>query len=123
MTIFLSKDVILHNTETVDFKKYKSALALQRGTCITCNAPSIEFFDLPLLPEFTIIPSESIPAGHFLPKPSAHIFYHRRVADIDDALPKHNGFLKSQLVLSRKLFLVCLVALKMYNKGRCFSFC
>tara|TARA_R110001592_G_scaffold68269_3_gene209133 strand:- start:10911 stop:11393 length:483 start_codon:yes stop_codon:yes gene_type:complete len=103
ITIFLSKDVILEDIQTVSLRKYKSPPAVQRGKCIECDKPVIEFLDLPLFPSLTIIPSEHIPYGPLLPKLSAHIFYHRRVADIDDALPKISGSIKSQLALSKKL--------------------
>jgi len=43
-----------------------------------------------------------------MPAPSLHIFYRSRVADVDDALPKLNGYWPSQtattqLILSRTL--------------------
>lgn len=97
VTIFVSKDVHLQNQETVSFKKYKSPPAVQRGTCITCHKPAIEFLDLPAFPSFTIIPSQNIPKSQRLPDPSVHIFYHRRIADVQDHLPKYSGFIKSQL--------------------------
>lgn len=101
--IFLSKDVQLADKQKVNFKKYKSPPALQRGKCCTCNKPVIEFFNLPLLPSLTIIPSENIPSGNFLLEPSTHIFYHRRVTEINDSLPKYSGFMKSQMALSAQL--------------------
>ena len=103
VTIFLSKDVQLHNKEQVSFQKYKAPPAVQRGKCVSCNKPAIEFLNLPLFPSLTIIPSANIAVGEFLPEPSAHIFYHRRVADISDSLPKYSGFMKSQLALCGKL--------------------
>jgi hypothetical protein len=103
ITIFLSKDVTLQDEKTVSLRKYKSPPAVQRGTCIKCGKPAIEFLDLPLFPSLTIIPSQLIPYGPLLPKLSAHIFYHRRVADIEDSLPKISGAIKSQLALSKKL--------------------
>tara|TARA_R110001599_G_scaffold302362_1_gene508025 strand:- start:4974 stop:5456 length:483 start_codon:yes stop_codon:yes gene_type:complete len=103
ITIFLSKDVILEDIKTVSLRKYKRPPAVKRGTCIECGKPAIEFVDLPLFPSLTIIPSQLIPYGPLLPKLSAHIFYHRRVADIEDELPKISGSVKSQLALSKKL--------------------
>jgi hypothetical protein len=103
VTIFLSKDVLLHDEKCVNFSAYKKPPAVQRGKCSKCDKPAIERFDLPLLPSLTIIPSGNIPAGPFLPESSAHIFYHRRLADISDELPKYSGFLKSQVVFNAKL--------------------
>ncbi|NRB42673.1 MAG: GFA family protein [Pseudomonadales bacterium] len=104
VSIFLSKDISFDDKEKVNFKKYKSPPAVQRGKCITCNKAVIEFLNLPLFPALTIIPSENIPAGQFLIEPSTHIFYHRRVEDINDDLPKCSGFIQSQMALSIKLF-------------------
>ena len=103
VTIFLSKDVTLEDIKTISLRKYKAPPAVQRGKCLECDKPVIEFLDLPLFPSLTIVPSELIPYGPLLPKLSAHIFYHRRVADIDDSLPKISGSIKSQLALSKKL--------------------
>ncbi len=100
ITFFLSKDVILHDKETVAFKKYKSPPAVERGKCVVCHQPAIEFFDLPLFPSLTIIPSENINSEAFLLEPLAHIFYHRKVDAINDSLPKYGGFLKSQMAFS-----------------------
>jgi len=103
VTIFLSKDVHLQDKEKINFNKYKSPPAVQRGKCATCNKPAIELLELPLFPALTIIPSENIPSGPRLPKPAAHIFYHRRVENVSDSLPKHSGFIKSQLAFIAKL--------------------
>ena len=103
ITFFASKNVHLHDKETVSFKKYKSPPAVQRGKCIACNKPAIEFLDLPLFPSLAIIPSQNIPKGQFLPEPSIHIFYHSRVDDINDNRPKYSGFIKSQMALSGKI--------------------
>ena len=103
VSIYLSRDVQLYDKEKVNFKKYKSPPAVKRGKCATCNNPIIEFLDLPLFPSLTIIPSENIPSDQLVLEPSTHIFYHRRVADINDHLPKHSGFIKSQMALTAKL--------------------
>jgi len=103
VTIFLAKDVHLQDKNQVRFKQYKSPPAVDRGKCASCDKPALELFELPLFPSLAMVPSENIPSGAFLPEPSAHIFYHRAVAPIDDQLPKHNGFIKSQAMLGAKL--------------------
>jgi hypothetical protein len=35
-----------------------------------------------------------------LPKAAAHIFFHRSENQIDDGIPKHKGFIKSELVIT-----------------------
>jgi hypothetical protein len=60
------------------------------------RAAAVETFHAPLLPKLTMVPRSMLPADAELPEPSAHFFYETRVADIDDALPRHEGFLPSQ---------------------------
>ncbi len=103
VAIFLSKDVEMKKHNKVHYKKYKMPPAIQRGKCTTCDKPAVEMIKLPMLPGFTIIPSANIPTGDFLPDPSMHIFYHRRVNDINDNLPKISGFLKSQVLLGGRI--------------------
>tara|TARA_R110002073_G_scaffold266535_1_gene429834 strand:+ start:8601 stop:9083 length:483 start_codon:yes stop_codon:yes gene_type:complete len=103
ITLFLSKDVMLSHDNTVDFKAYQSPPAVQRGKCVYCNNPAIERFDMPLCPSITMIPSNLIPPGSSLPSLSAHIFYHRKITDIHDSLPKISGFLKSQLFVGKQI--------------------
>lgn len=43
-----------------------------------------------------MVPRYILPADADLPEPTAHFFYETRVADIDDDLPRHEGFLASQ---------------------------
>lgn len=94
---------------TVIFGTYKPPPNVQRGKCASCGKPAIEKFEAPLFPKLTMVPSTMFSAEAVLPAPVAHIFYDTRVADADDALPKHLGFLASQLsfgkyLLSAKLF-------------------
>lgn len=103
VTIFLAKDVRICDKNQIRFRRYKSPPAVDRGKCATCDKPAIELFELPLLPSLVIVPSDHIPKSPLLPKPSAHIFYHRAVAHINDELPKHNGFIMSQIAFGAKL--------------------
>lgn len=112
ISIFKSKDIQFSDKHKVNFKKYKAPPAVRRGKCATCNKPIIEFLDLPVLPMLTIVPSENIPLGEFLLEPSIHVFYHSRIAEINDSLPKHSGYLKSQIALSAKLIPTMLGRLK-----------
>lgn len=102
VAVFLSRDVCIEDKAKINFKQYQSPPAIDRGKCASCGAPAVEVLSLPLFPSLTIVPAQNIPAGG-LPDPSMHIFYHRRVADIDDALPKASGFMKSQLTMVAKL--------------------
>jgi len=103
VTIFLAKDVEITDVDSIDFRTYKAPPAVQRGKCKTCHKPTVELFDVPLMPALTLIPSQQIIDSDFLPAPVSHIFYHSRVADITDALPKYSGYMLSQLGLSKVL--------------------
>ena len=103
VSMVLSRDVRFNDHEKVDFKKYKSPPAVDRGKCRSCHKPVIEFLKIPLMPELTIIPSYTIAESELLPEPLGHVFYDTRVADIDDKLPKYSGAARSQLASMRKL--------------------
>lgn len=82
---------------TVDYATYKPPPNLQRGKCAACGAAAIEKFAVPLLPRLTIVPAAVHSSGADIPAPKAHMFYGTRKADAADALPKHVGFIASQL--------------------------
>jgi len=103
VTIFRFNDVEAKENNNVIYKRYRSPPAIPRGKCAVCNQPVIELLDLPLFPALTIIPSANIPNSEFFIEPSLHVFYHRRVADAGDNLPKYSGYWKSQLGLSKSL--------------------
>jgi hypothetical protein len=49
-----------------------------------------------------------VPARNFggkaeLPEPWAHIFYHRRISDVADSVPKISGYWPSEFFITRKL--------------------
>jgi hypothetical protein len=112
ISIFRSKDVQFPDNQKVNFKKYRSPPAAQRGKCATCNKATIEFLNLPVFPPLTIIPSQNIPSGKFLVEPLTHVFYDSRVKDINDTLPKHSGYIKSQIAVSARLISAMLTRLK-----------
>jgi hypothetical protein len=53
---------------------------------------------------FAFVPSENFERPSELPEPSLHIFYHRRVADATDTLPKVSGYWPSEMSVSRMIF-------------------
>ncbi|QIZ76876.1 GFA family protein [Ferrimonas lipolytica] len=103
VTIFRTEDVRMPAPNSVQFKRYKSPPAVQRGSCSHCGSPAIELVDLPLLPKLVVVPTANIKQEQYIPRPSLHIFYDKRVAEIDDSLDKYHGFARSQLALSSKL--------------------
>ncbi len=89
--------------DAVAFATYKPPPNVQRGKCATCAQPAIEIFEAPLLPKLAMVPLAMHADTAGLPQPCAHIFYEKRRADADDSLPKHEGFLRSQLAFVRHL--------------------
>ena len=97
ITVFYRKDVSLEDENSVAFRVYQQPPLLKRGTCKSCGKPAIERLTIPLMPSMAVVPSYNIHEKGFLPKPELHNFYHRRKHDIVDNLPKHTGFVSSQL--------------------------
>ncbi len=102
-TLFRAKDVDIPAAKLVDFRAYRPPPAAQRGKCRSCGSPVLEIVQIFPLPKLIIVPSKNILDSIVLPKPSLHVFYHRRVADVDDDLPKFNGYWKSQLAFCYKV--------------------
>jgi hypothetical protein len=103
ITLFHAKDVIKPADKYIEFKSHKFPPVLKRGDCSRCGDAAIEYLNIPAMPEVVIIPSAIIHDKAFTPEPSLHIFYDKRVADIQDDLPKHSGYLKSELALGHKV--------------------
>ena len=55
------------------------------------------------MPKLVIVPSANIRSPELVADPSLHIFYNHRVDDVDDDLPKFNGYLRSQLAFGHRL--------------------
>lgn len=81
----------------VNFETYKPPPNVQRGKCVACTQPAIEVFSAPVLPKLVMVPRAMVRLDEKLPVPIAHIFYDKRLADAQDAYPKHEGFFRSQL--------------------------
>ncbi|HKN26598.1 MAG TPA: hypothetical protein VJY34_01435, partial [Roseiarcus sp.] len=62
------------------------------------------FMALGPLKMLAFVPSQNFERPSELPEPSLHIFYHRRVADATDSLPKVSGYWASEMAVSRLIF-------------------
>lgn len=89
--------------QPVEFRRYRSPPALRRGTCAKCGNPVVGF--LAIVPGLTVafVPSQNFPRPAELPAPDRHIFYHRRVAEIPDQVPKLSGYWPSQAYVTRSI--------------------
>ena len=94
--IFQSKDVELPEAGKVDYKSYTNPPMVQRGKCVSCHKPTIEYLDNPVSPKLIIVPSENIDDQSLVPEVLFHTFYHRRKKDMDDGIKKYSGLVKGQ---------------------------
>ncbi len=103
VAVFRAKDVEPPAEDSVRYERMRPPPNVQRGSCASCGAAAIELFHSPLMPKLTMVPVQNVGAIELLPKPSAHIFYESRVCDIEDGLPKYEGYMRSQLLFGRLL--------------------
>ena len=94
--LFRSGDVSSAGLEQTTFKYHANPPILSRGKCDSCARPTVEWLGTPPKPQFTIIPSANVADQDALPEPSFHMFYNKRIADVDDGLPKYRWYLPSQ---------------------------
>ena len=100
VTILLKSDVSKLNLIRTKFRRWKLPPNISRGICTRCTKPSIE---MGLGGNLILVPTTNYPDGTALPKPTMHLFYNRRVNDINDDLPKYNGFVQSQTMIVKAL--------------------
>jgi hypothetical protein len=97
VTVWWGQDVVLAGNQRVEFKRYRLPPAINRGTCPSCGMPVVGFLRLAPFVQLAFVPAMNFPRRAGLPRPSAHIFYHRRVKDERDRLPKVSGYWPSEL--------------------------
>ena len=102
--VYRAKDVELPQAGVVNFDTYKPPPNVQRGKCASCGQPAVEVFAAPVLPKLVMVPRAMFGSAANPPPPLAHIFYDKRVSDAEDALPKHEGFVRSQLAFLKYLW-------------------
>lgn len=100
VTVLLKSDISDLNLIRTKFRRWKLPPNISRGLCTRCNKPSIE---MGLGGNLILVPTTNYPDVAALPKPTMHLFYNRRVEDIDDDLPKYNGFVQSQAMIVKAL--------------------
>ena len=100
VTVLLKPDVSNLNLIKTSFRRWKLPPNIRRGLCTRCYKPSIE---MALGGNLILIPTSNYPNPEVLPEPAMHLFYNRRVEDIDDGLPKYNGSVQSQAMMVKAL--------------------
>ncbi|ASP74698.1 GFA family protein [Sinorhizobium meliloti] len=97
-----AKDVVLEKAGNISFKKYRPPPNFNRGVCRTCGKPVVEVagfgpFKVLFIPACNFAPVARLPPVRM------DIFYHRRVLDMPDSLPKYSGYFASELAVAKMI--------------------
>ena len=103
VTAFWAGAISLPEDHSIQFRRYRPPPALRRGTCPSCSAPVVGFLRLAPFVQLAFVPSRNFSASSALPSPSAHVFYHRRVGNAQDSLPKISGYWPSELAVTKMI--------------------
>ncbi|MDC0743576.1 GFA family protein [Polyangium mundeleinium] len=98
VTVLRAKHVEVNDWSQIAFKKYRPPPNINRGLCKTCGKPAIEYVGFGPA-KIIFVPSINFKRQELLPPPVMHIFYHRRLNDAADDLPKYSGYLRSQMAV------------------------
>lgn len=100
VTVLLKSDVSELNLINTKFRRWKLPPNISRGLCKRCHKPSIE---MAMGSNLVLVPTNNYPDIAALPEPTMHLFYNRRVEDMNDDLPKYKGFIQSQTMMVKAL--------------------
>ncbi|MFW2077549.1 GFA family protein [Acinetobacter sp. ULE_I010] len=103
--VFSKNSITLMNYTTIQFKKHRLPPAVNRGVCLNCLQPVVGFMSLIPFVNIAFVPAMHLKQTNIVLKPSAHVFYHRRIQDSYDDFPKLSGYLRSQLFLSKQILI------------------
>jgi hypothetical protein len=103
VSAFWSRALTIETPASLTYKRYRPPPALQRGTCTQCGAPVAGFLWLAPWVRLAFVPTRNLLDASALQPPSGHIFYHRRVADAPDSLPKYSGYWRSEFAVTTLL--------------------
>src|SRR4051794_16772673 len=95
-----AKDVALKGADNISFKKYRSPPNFDRGLCRSCGNPVVEVMGAGPL-KVMFIPTSNFGPQTRLPPVRMDIFYHRRVMDMADSLPKYSGYFASEFAVGK----------------------
>ena len=95
-------DVVLKNADKISFRKYRPPPNFNRGLCRICGKPVVEVADFGPF-KVMFIPAYNFDWGAPLPPVRMDVFYHRRVRDMPDSLPKYSGYFPSELAIGKMI--------------------
>ncbi|MER8694089.1 GFA family protein [Mesorhizobium opportunistum] len=94
------KDVVLKNAGNISFKKYRPPPNFNRGLCRACGKPVVEVAGFGRF-KVMFIPASNFESAARLPPVRFDMFYHRRVRDTPDSVPKYSGYFASELAVGK----------------------
>lgn len=112
VTVFWTGAIAIPEQAQIQYKTYRPPPALKRATCPACQNPLFGFLTLAPFLRLEFVSTRNFADKSDFPLPSAHIFYHRRKAEIQDALPKISGYLPSELAVTKLVLANSLFALR-----------
>jgi hypothetical protein len=98
VTVMWAKNAKLTAGESIEYRR--PGLLLKRGVCTQCEEPILAYMTLFPGVRLAFVPGNRYQGPSVLPEPSAHIFFHRSKAPMDDGIAKYKGFIKSELVIT-----------------------
>lgn len=97
--VFRPNAITIAEPHKLAFRRYRSLPALNRGVCTACGAPVVALTPGPSALGLAFVPSRTFENPGELPPAMQHIFYDRRIADVDDSLPKVSGYWRSEFAV------------------------
>ena len=94
-------DQPVQTDEKIVFEQRRGALSIDRGFCVECRKPVFGKFQQSFLNRIAFVSVQNMPQGFNAPPIDLHIFYDKRQEGVADSLPKHEGYLRSQLAFTR----------------------
>jgi hypothetical protein len=99
--VWWADDVVVTAGAPLRFRRHRLPPALDRGVCASCADPVVGYLRIAPFVRLAFVPARSFASKSGLPRKSAHVFYHRRVRDVRDDLPKISGYWASELAVAR----------------------
>lgn len=89
--------------DSVSYRRYRPPPAVSRGTCDACGAPVVGRMLLAPFMRVALVPTRNLASLDGLPAPGSHIFYHRRVSDAADDVPRFSGYWRSLMAVTTRI--------------------
>jgi len=97
----------LRGEDSIVFRKYRRFRFpppnLSRGRCKHCGQAFVETWGVANTPVLLFVRAVWINHPELLPVPESHLFYEHHVKDMDDGIPRHEGYFASEWSMARMI--------------------